>query len=73
MTQELADEFAARLLAAHRRVAALDMTAAEKGWAVRRLIALSDASKRDLQRASVRLERLMAELDGAGDEDAGAP
>ena len=73
MSEDLAAELALRLREAHRRVARLDVPEDEKARAARRLLALSDASKRDLQRASARLDRFLADLDAgrtaAGDDD----
>ena len=63
MSEELAEELATRLRDAHRRVAGLDAPADEKARVARRLIALTDASKRDLARASQRLDLLLADLD----------
>lgn len=63
MSDELAAELAARLRDAHRRVATLEATEDEKARVARRLIALTDASKRDLRRASQRLDLLLADLD----------
>ena len=63
MTDDLAAELAVRLRDAHRRVAALDAPDDEKARVARRLIALTDASKSDLTRASARLDRLLADLD----------
>jgi hypothetical protein len=63
VSDELAAQLAARLVDAHRRVAALDAAPEEKSRLARRLIALTDASKRDLARASVRLDLLMADLE----------
>ena len=63
MSEELAAELAARLRDAHRRVRTLDATPDEKARVARRLIALTDASKRDLHRASQRLDLLLADLD----------
>ena len=60
---ELAAELAVRLRDAHRRVAALDAPDDQKARVARRLIALTDASKHDLARASARLDRLLADLD----------
>ena len=72
MSEELAAGLALRLRDAHRRVARLDVPDDEKARAARRLLALSDASKRDLERASVRLDRFLADLDAgriaAGDD-----
>lgn len=75
MSEELAAGLAARLRDAHRRVAALDVPPDEKARVAARLIALTDASKRDLTRASQRLDLLLADLDAGrvpppGDDDA---
>ena len=64
----LADDLARRLREAHRRVATLDADDETKQRVVRRLIAVTDASKHDLARASRRLEDLLADLD-AGRHD----
>jgi hypothetical protein len=78
MTEELEAQLATRLRDAHRRVAALDVPDDQKARVARRLIALTDASKRDVARASARLDRLLADLDagrlpvaGADDEPLG--
>ncbi len=78
MTEELEAQLATRLRDAHRRVAALDVPDDQKARVARRLIALTDASKRDVGRASARLDRLLADLDagrlpvaGADDEPLG--
>ena len=63
MSDDLAAQLADRLRLAHRRVAALDVPDDEKARVARRLIALSDVSKRDLTRASARLDLLLADLD----------
>ncbi len=63
MTEDLAAELAVRLREAHRRVAALDASPDEKASVARRLMALTDASKHDVARASMRLQRLLADLD----------
>ena len=63
MTEELHQELARRLRDAHRRVASLDVDEDEKRRVATRLIALTDASKRDVARASVRLDLLLADLD----------
>ncbi len=60
------DLFAAlseRLREAHRRVAQLDAAPEVKARVTKRLIAVTDASKHDLQRAAERLDALFAELD----------
>ena len=63
MSDDLAGDLALRLRDAHRRVAALDAPEDEKARVARRLLALTDASKHDLARASARLDRLLADLD----------
>lgn len=63
MSEELAAELAIRLRDAHRRVATMDASSDEKARVAGRLIALTDASKHDLERASARLDRLLADLD----------
>ena len=71
MTEDLSVELARRLRDAHRRVARLEVDEDEKaGWA-RRLVALSDAAKHDLARASARLDLLLADLDAGRTPDAG--
>ena len=74
MTEELEVQVAVRLRDAHRRVAGLDVPEDQKARVARRLIALTDASKRDLARASTRLDALLADLDAgrlpvAGEDD----
>lgn len=54
---------AQRLLQAHGRVHALDLGPDERARAARRLVALSDAAKHDVGRASARLDVLLADLD----------
>ncbi len=61
--EELAASLAVRLRDAHRRVASVDLSGDEKARLTGRLIALTDASKRDLGRASRRLDLLLADLD----------
>ena len=63
MSEELHVQLAERLRDAHRRVARLDLPADEKARVVGRLVALTDASKHDVARASARLDRLLADLD----------
>ena len=75
MSEELEAQLATRLRDAHRRVATLDVPDDQKARVARRLIALTDASKRDLVRASARLDALLADLDAgrlpvAGEDDA---
>ncbi len=69
MTEELHVELARRLRDAHRRVRSLDLPADEKARVAKRLLALTDASKHDVARASARLDLLLADLD-AGPSDA---
>ena len=63
MSDELFAELADRLAEAHRRVRALDVPGDEKARATRRLLAITDASKHDLQRASQRLTAFLNDLD----------
>ena len=63
MSEELHVELAQRLREAHRRVASLHVDEDEKRRVATRLIALTDASKRDLVRASARLDLLLGDLD----------
>ena len=60
---ELFESLSQRLRLGHKRVAALDVDDEQKGRAVRRLIAITDASKHDLGRASERLDAFLADLD----------
>ena len=69
--EDLAVSLALRLRDAHRRVASLDAPDEEKARVAARLIALTDASKRDLGRASRRLDLLLADLDSGRAEAAG--
>ena len=64
MTDDLAEQLAIRLRDAHRRIVSLELPECEKSRVARRLIALSDVAKTDLKRASARLDRLLADLDG---------
>lgn len=61
--EELFEDLSRRLREAHRRVGALDVPQGQKARVVTRLLAVSDAAKHDLVRASARLERLLADLD----------
>lgn len=63
MTEDLHVVLAERLRDVHRRVRALDLDQDEKARITARLIALTDASKRDVVRASARLDLLLADLD----------
>jgi len=60
---DLFSELSLRLRDAHRRVGSLDVPDDEKARVARRLLAISDASKHDLRRASFRLDTLLADLD----------
>ena len=67
MADELTDEelfadLSERLKHAHRMVAALDAPEDEKGRVVQRLIAVTNAAKHDLRRASARLDLLLDDL-----------
>ena len=76
MSEELHVELARRLKEAHRRVASLPVDDDEKRRVATRLIALMDAAKRDLPRASARLDLLLADLDAGrrlGPEPADGP
>lgn len=52
-----------RLRDAHRRVPSLDVPDDQKARAARRLLAISDASKQDVDRAAKRLDALLADWD----------
>jgi hypothetical protein len=52
-----------RLRDAHRRVGSLDVSDDEKARAARRLLAISDAAKHDVDRAARRLDTLLADWD----------
>jgi len=56
-------DLSSRLRDAHRSVSALIAPEDVKAAVVRRLIAVTDASKHDLRRASERLDLLLADLD----------
>jgi hypothetical protein len=60
---ELFADLSVRLRDAHRRVAALELSDDEKARVIRRLLAISDATKHDLGRASQRLDTFLADLD----------
>ncbi len=60
---ELFADLSVRLREAHRRVALLEATGDEKARVLRRLLAISDASKHDLSRASARLDAFLSDLD----------
>lgn len=59
---ELFDDLSRRLRDAHRAVASLDVQDDVKGAVARRLIAITDASKHDLRRASERLDALLDDI-----------
>ena len=63
MSDDLHAELAVRLRDAHRRVRSLAATDEQRARVARRLIALTDAAKRDAVRASARLDLLLADLD----------
>jgi hypothetical protein len=60
---ELFADLSLRLRDAHRKVAALDYPDDEKARVARRLLAISDATKHDLGRASERLDAFLSDLD----------
>jgi hypothetical protein len=64
VSDEPAAVLAARLAQAHRRVRDLPVENDEKARATRRLLAISDASKCDLNRAAARLDAFLQDLDG---------
>jgi hypothetical protein len=61
--EELFAELSGRLRDAHRRVTALDLPDDEKARVIRRLLAISDATKHNLTRAAQRLDAFSADLD----------
>jgi hypothetical protein len=61
--EELFVSLSDRLRDAHRRVGSLPVPQEQKARVARRLLAISDASKHDLGRASARLDHLVADLD----------
>ena len=63
MTDDPAELLAAELSLAHRRVRALDLPGEEKALATRRLLAISDAAKHDVERAAHRLHAFLRDLD----------
>ena len=60
---ELFNSLSERLRIGHRRVATFEGDEEQKARAVRRLIAITDASKHDLRRAYERLDVFLADLD----------
>ena len=63
MTDDGAALLATQLSVAHRRVRDLDLPDEEKALATRRLLAISDAAKHDIERASRRLRAFLEDLD----------
>lgn len=66
-------QLAEHLRLAQRRVAALDVDDAAKARAFQRLLAISDAAKRDTTRAAARLQRFCTDLDAGHVSAAGDP
>jgi hypothetical protein len=60
---QLLDDLSRRLRDAHQRVRSIDADDETRAAVVRRLIAVTNASKHDLARASRRLDLLIADLD----------
>lgn len=60
---ELLADLSRRLRDGHRRIAGLNLPDDEKARVARRLLAISDAAKHDLTRASARLDRFFVDLD----------
>jgi hypothetical protein len=65
VSDDASTALAEQLREAHRRLAAWDADEATKHDAMRRLLAISDTSKRDTRRAATRLRRF---LDDLGDD-----
>jgi hypothetical protein len=63
VSEDLFAELSERLRLAHRRVASLNADDEQKASVTRRLVAVTNASKHDLGRASTRLDALLADLD----------
>jgi hypothetical protein len=64
--EELFVDLSNRLRDAHRRVAALEWPEDEKARVIRHLLAISDATKHNLGRASDRLDVFLSDLDSGG-------
>ncbi|MQA84231.1 MAG: hypothetical protein GEV03_06310 [Streptosporangiales bacterium] len=60
---DLAAQVSQRLREAHRQVAALPVADEMRARAMRRLLAVTNAAKRDLPTAARRLDALLADLD----------
>lgn len=60
---ELFADLSIRLRDAHRRAASLEAPEDEKARVLRRLLAISDATKHDLRRSSERLDVFLSDLD----------
>jgi hypothetical protein len=71
--EELFVDVANRLRDAHRRVAALEWPEDEKARVLRRLLAISDATKHSLSRAAARLDALETDLDSGWRPDPDGP
>ena len=67
MPDDLFASLAERLRDAHAAVRRLDAPPERKAAVTKRLIAITDASKHDLPRASERLDALLEELENACD------
>ncbi len=61
--EELFARLSERLREAHVRVTRLDLTSEQKSSITKRLLAITNAAKHDLVRASQRLDAFLAELD----------
>jgi hypothetical protein len=70
---ELFEDLSERLRLAQLRVRSLDADNDTKATVAQRLIAITNAAKHDLHRASERLDALNAELDDAAQGSGSAP
>jgi len=68
---ELFSDLAARLHKAHCSIDSIEATDAEKARITRLLLAITDASKHDLARASSRLDDFLIDLDAGWRPDSG--